>query len=754
MNEWTRGTSKEIGRGKVLQRTHLLNYFKKLGREFQRETSSGDEDCKSSCTDLERFVSKSNGKGRWTRGVVESSSSSSSSSSLLRGTSKPSKEFRETCNSFKDRSSAKHRLTEKECYDKAWKSVDRASSTWNRDSNSKTFRQCRRKNADKCSNIRKARSFGIGDSWSEGNVEKLRNNDGGNYGDGTTCNGSSVPLLTTERVASVRACTYSNRKCLMDIFDSPVFTSKCALRRIIPGPTVQFLVGDDLNHSDILHCEELLKHERGKREKNEKSLAYKKSVKDYKTRDFYPGTYSPVWKGDYNYQPKRRKNRKSFGRNNDRINTLPDEHTSTVTWKNNASAYYKRRNEEEDDEEVTEQVEELCKLVNTCRDGKRFSCFYEPTPDTQEMTLQQRSEYCLCPEYADTSDRLEISLSKHGVASVKNGDNANETNVCRAAVDIFQLNREEGEGCVREKYERDGKFVGGLNRLYAGKNFPPLMAKENWPLIESANNNIMSCDKLESSARLRYSIANERNRTNKMTELKLTRQEEVKNVRPVQRKTHDSCSRIEPPAPRRIRKPEPTIRRESNVTCCCLFPDCDADNDRSNERACVDSSKSYLAESSRQSSRNRNRNRNVYRCCYENDFPSPLERKDRLEKLRVQDESKASRGPSINFANVTVVKPEDFNKTNMKKVLVYPPRREAGPPLTLYKNASNISCTVKGDTRIGFRYNVTYTQKFASPAWYPEKDEWTSFSNTQQIHVGVTVLPTTAESHRLSTKSK
>ena len=86
-------------------------------------------------------------------------------------------------------------------------------------------------------------------------MEKFRNNDGGNYDDGTTCNGSSVPLFTREGVASAR---------VTGIFDSPVFTSKCAVRRIIPGPTVQFLVGDDLNHSDILHCEELLKHERRK----------------------------------------------------------------------------------------------------------------------------------------------------------------------------------------------------------------------------------------------------------------------------------------------------------------------------------------------------------------------------------------------------------------------------------------------------------------------------------------------------------
>lgn len=56
---------------------------------------------------------------------------------------------------------------------------------------------------------------------------------------------------------------------------------------------------------------------------------------------------------------------------------------------------------------------------------------------------------------------------------------------------------------------------------------------------------------------------------------------------------------------------------------------------------------------------------------------------------------------------------------NLEKILIYPPRGEGGPPLTLYKRSSNISCRVKGDADAGFRYSVTYVQKFVSPSWMP-----------------------------------
>jgi len=56
---------------------------------------------------------------------------------------------------------------------------------------------------------------------------------------------------------------------------------------------------------------------------------------------------------------------------------------------------------------------------------------------------------------------------------------------------------------------------------------------------------------------------------------------------------------------------------------------------------------------------------------------------------------------------------------NLEKIFIYPPRGENGPPLTLYKRSSNISCRVKGDADTGFHYSVTYVQKFVSPTWMP-----------------------------------
>lgn len=58
--------------------------------------------------------------------------------------------------------------------------------------------------------------------------------------------------------------------------------------------------------------------------------------------------------------------------------------------------------------------------------------------------------------------------------------------------------------------------------------------------------------------------------------------------------------------------------------------------------------------------------------------------------------------------------------TNLERFLIYPPRGAGGPPLTLYKRSSNINCRVKGDAASGFRYDVTYVQRFVSPTWMPD----------------------------------
>lgn len=67
-------------------------------------------------------------------------------------------------------------------------------------------------------------------------------------------------------------------------------------------------------------------------------------------------------------------------------------------------------------------------------------------------------------------------------------------------------------------------------------------------------------------------------------------------------------------------------------------------------------------------------------------------------------------------ARLRLAKPRrSHSGANLEKILIYPPRGEGGPPLTLYKRSSNISCRVKGNADAGFRYNITYVQKFVSP---------------------------------------
>ncbi|KAL6262840.1 hypothetical protein P5V15_005630 [Pogonomyrmex californicus] len=71
-----------------------------------------------------------------------------------------------------------------------------------------------------------------------------------------------------------------------------------------------------------------------------------------------------------------------------------------------------------------------------------------------------------------------------------------------------------------------------------------------------------------------------------------------------------------------------------------------------------------------------------------------------------------------NRSRLRLEKPR-HSEASLEKILIYPPRGEVGPPLTLYKRSSNISCRVKGDADMGFRYSVTYVQKFISPTWMP-----------------------------------
>lgn len=74
-----------------------------------------------------------------------------------------------------------------------------------------------------------------------------------------------------------------------------------------------------------------------------------------------------------------------------------------------------------------------------------------------------------------------------------------------------------------------------------------------------------------------------------------------------------------------------------------------------------------------------------------------------------------------NSIDLRIVKPKNSSgKTSLEKILIYPPDDVTGPPLTLFKNSSNISCKVKGNEDNGYRYNVIYVQKFISPIWRPE----------------------------------
>nr|XP_034192456.1 uncharacterized protein LOC117609843 [Osmia lignaria] len=106
-----------------------------------------------------------------------------------------------------------------------------------------------------------------------------------------------------------------------------------------------------------------------------------------------------------------------------------------------------------------------------------------------------------------------------------------------------------------------------------------------------------------------------------------------------------------------------------------------------------------------------------------------------------------SKKKPIDRSNIRVAKPKDsWDRTNLNKVFVYPPSGEHGPPLTLYKNASSIRCAVRGNASDGFRYDVTYVQKFSTFSCccdgpVDELFRWTGRSDARSCVAGESRLP-------------
>lgn len=100
---------------------------------------------------------------------------------------------------------------------------------------------------------------------------------------------------------------------------------------------------------------------------------------------------------------------------------------------------------------------------------------------------------------------------------------------------------------------------------------------------------------------------------------------------------------------------------------------------------------------------------------------SDHDRHDFEKKMSKDEKIKNKKKPESDINFPRIVKPGGEScKVNLRKILIYPPHGERGPPLTLYKKFSNIDCRIKGDATKGFRYNVTYKQKFVSQIWHPD----------------------------------
>jgi len=150
-------------------------------------------------------------------------------------------------------------------------------------------------------------------------------------------------------------------------------------------------------------------------------------------------------------------------------------------------------------------------------------------------------------------------------------------------------------------------------------------------------------------------------------------------------------------------------RQASTERLCCDYCYCPShDGNNSNQSFHEKANRSILREPMRSTTR------------------SDAQRRRARHEINEQDESGKSEEavngrerPGMNPTTMRLGRPRYDRSTNLERILVYPPRGEVGPPLTLYKGSSNIDCRVKGDADTGFRYSVTYVQKFVSPTWMP-----------------------------------
>ncbi|XP_063973994.1 uncharacterized protein LOC135160847 [Diachasmimorpha longicaudata] len=55
------------------------------------------------------------------------------------------------------------------------------------------------------------------------------------------------------------------------------------------------------------------------------------------------------------------------------------------------------------------------------------------------------------------------------------------------------------------------------------------------------------------------------------------------------------------------------------------------------------------------------------------------------------------------------------------RMMIYPPKDQVGCPLTLYKSGSFVNCSVEQVDDIGFKYDVSYVQRYVSRLWQPEE---------------------------------
>ncbi|XP_015127756.1 uncharacterized protein LOC107048842 [Diachasma alloeum] len=88
------------------------------------------------------------------------------------------------------------------------------------------------------------------------------------------------------------------------------------------------------------------------------------------------------------------------------------------------------------------------------------------------------------------------------------------------------------------------------------------------------------------------------------------------------------------------------------------------------------------------------------------------------KKLRRSRQKRRIRRHDFSLPRIVPVN-RDGRSRDENRMMIYPPKDQVGCPLTLYKSGSFVNCSVEQVDDVGFKYDVSYIQRYVSRPWQP-----------------------------------